>query len=292
MTVCGQAVIGAPGAGKSTYCHGVQQLLGMKKRRVTMVNLDPANDALPYRCDVDVRDLVIVEDAMKKEGLGPNGAMMHCMETLEANLDWLKEQVEDCEPAYIVMDLPGQVELYTHHQSIVRILAAMQSWGIQLCIVHLVDAMQCYDAWHFLSATTMCLASMIHLELPTVNILSKIDLVSSFGELPFDIEYYTEAADLGYLLHYLPQDALSDKLTRLSKELIDMVESFGLVGFKTLDVMEKKSLEAAITAIDQANGYVYTDKEHRVLDQMFNFGVEARPKADEELVGQVKERNV
>ena len=44
MTVFGQLVIGAPGAGKSTYCEGMRQYMGALGRDVAVVNLDPAND--------------------------------------------------------------------------------------------------------------------------------------------------------------------------------------------------------------------------------------------------------
>lgn len=51
-------------------CHSHMQLLG---RRAAVVNLDPANDALPYECAVDVRDLISLEEVQEQEGLGPNG---------------------------------------------------------------------------------------------------------------------------------------------------------------------------------------------------------------------------
>ena len=69
----GQLVIGPPGAGKTTYCNGMQQYLGLLGRKVAVVNLDPANDALPYDCAVDVRDLVSLEEVQEETGLGPNG---------------------------------------------------------------------------------------------------------------------------------------------------------------------------------------------------------------------------
>lgn len=69
----GQVVIGPPGSGKTTYCNGVQQYLTAARRRVALVNLDPANDVLPYKPDVDVCDLVCLEQVMGELGLGPNG---------------------------------------------------------------------------------------------------------------------------------------------------------------------------------------------------------------------------
>ena len=33
---------------------------------------------------------------------------------------------------------------------------------------------------------------MLHLELPHVSVLSKADMVETYGELPFNLEYFTE----------------------------------------------------------------------------------------------------
>jgi hypothetical protein len=69
----GQVVIGPPGSGKTTYCAGVQQYLRAAQRPVALVNLDPANDVLPYTPDIDVCELVCLESVMGELGLGPNG---------------------------------------------------------------------------------------------------------------------------------------------------------------------------------------------------------------------------
>ena len=52
----------------------------LARRSVVVVNLDPANDELPYHCAVDVRELVNVDDVMQAYELGPNGGMteQHC----------------------------------------------------------------------------------------------------------------------------------------------------------------------------------------------------------------------
>jgi hypothetical protein len=56
---------------------------------------------------------------MEELELGPNGGLVYCMEYIEQNLDWLKEQLATkCKGKYILFDLPGQVELFTHHGSV------------------------------------------------------------------------------------------------------------------------------------------------------------------------------
>lgn len=45
----GQVVIGPPGSGKTTYCAAMAQFLEGLGRQVSVINLDPANDNVPYR---------------------------------------------------------------------------------------------------------------------------------------------------------------------------------------------------------------------------------------------------
>ena len=88
MALFGQLVVGAPGAGKSTYCTGLMQILEQLKRPTLCINLDPANDVVPFKCDIDIRELITVEDTMELLELGPNGALRYCMQTLAENIEW------------------------------------------------------------------------------------------------------------------------------------------------------------------------------------------------------------
>ena len=127
-----QLVIGPPGSGKSTYCNGMKQFLSALGRKVAIVNLDPANDALPYECDVDISELITLQDVMDKLQLGPNGSLVYCMEFLERNLEWLQSKLDKLKGHYFLFDCPGQVELYTHHQSVRHISAQLQKWNFKV----------------------------------------------------------------------------------------------------------------------------------------------------------------
>jgi hypothetical protein len=74
---------------------------------------------------------------------------------------------------------------------------------MKLTVVQLMDALYCTDATKFISATLLGTTTMIRLELPTVNVLSKVDLLSSYGTLPFQLDYYTECYDLQRLIPFL-----------------------------------------------------------------------------------------
>jgi GPN-loop GTPase len=87
----GQLVIGPPGSGKSTYCDGMHQFLSAIGRPCSVVNLDPANDDTSYKAALDVRDLVSLEHIMETDGLGPNGGVLHALEALEQDFEWLED---------------------------------------------------------------------------------------------------------------------------------------------------------------------------------------------------------
>ena len=129
----GEIVVGSPGSGKSTYCYGKHQLLTALNRPISVVNLDPANDNIPYPCAIDIASLITLQDVMHTYSLGPNGGMLYCMEYLDENFDWLDEKLKTLgKDAYVVFDLPGQVELSTNHESLKRIIGKLSKSGFRV----------------------------------------------------------------------------------------------------------------------------------------------------------------
>ena len=97
-----------------------------------LVNLDPANESLPYECNVDVSELITLQDVMDKLKLGPNGSLIYCMEYLEKNLEWLKSRLDETKSQYFLFDCPGQVELFTHHCSVRNISHQLEKWNFKV----------------------------------------------------------------------------------------------------------------------------------------------------------------
>ncbi|KAJ3195668.1 hypothetical protein HK101_011410 [Irineochytrium annulatum] len=255
-------VLGPPGSGKTTACFGMQQFFELTKRPVAVVNLDPANDSLPYHCDINISELITLDDVMTEFGLGPNGGLIYCLEYLEKNMDWLTKRLEAFKDRYFIFDLPGQVELYTHHKSVRNVLAKLEKLDYRLCVLNMVDAHLCTDPSKYIAALVLSLKTMIHLEHPHLNVLSKIDLIESYGKLAFNLDFYTEVQDLSYLVDRLSQDRFAGaRLAGLSKALCELVEEFGLVGFQTLCVTDKASMVRLVSAVDKANGYVFAGME-------------------------------
>ncbi|KAL4752053.1 hypothetical protein BDW72DRAFT_212295 [Aspergillus terricola var. indicus] len=259
-----QLVIGPPGAGKSTYCNGMHQFLGAIGRKCSIVNLDPANDKTSYPCALDVRDLVTLEEIMSEDRLGPNGGVLYALEELEENFDFLEEGLKELGDDYIVFDCPGQVEIFTHHSSLRNIFFRIQKMGYRLIVLHLIDSYNLTLPSMYISSLILCLRAMLQMDLPHLNVLTKIDNLSNYTSLPFNLDFYTEVQDLTYLLPHLEAESsrLShEKFGALNNAIITLIEEFGLVGFETLAVEDKKSMMNLLRAIDRASGYVFGPAE-------------------------------
>lgn len=308
MVLYGQIIIGAPGAGKTTYCDGMQQYLRLLGRECYVVNLDPANEVplstsaddgeadakniddskagnidgdgdgqhdenndgvtknsqLPYETILDVcQDIISLDSVMKELHLGPNGGLLYCMEYIEHHfgevLKLLKDRLgiadgsglQRCR-AYLLFDLPGQIELTAHSNVIAKIAERLvRELDLRLVCVQLVDAAVCLtDVSKFIGASLVCTASMMRLELPCVNVLSKMDLLqdsnlgstgnadnktesgddddSDFGyddydtsPMPFNLEFFTQCHDLHRLVDYLDSNPLEFMGEQNNEEYMD-----------------------------------------------------------------------
>ena len=102
------------------------------------------------------------------------------------------------------------------------------------------------------------------MDLPHLNVLTKIDKVSSYGRLPFNLDFYTQVQDLNYLLPHLEEESTimrNPKFQGLNQAIIELVDGFGLVGFETLAVEDKRSMMHLLQMIDKAGGYAFGGAE-------------------------------
>ena len=260
----GQIVIGSPGSGKTTYCHALQRLCIDMGRRIAIINLDPANENIPYTPAVDISDLIQLDAVMDELKLGPNGGLVYCIDYLSQNMDWLKEKVEPLEQEgfYLVFDLPGQVELFMMHNNLKQVISILtDSWNYRLCAVSLVDGHLCTDASKYISMLLLTLNTMLHLEMPQINVLSKVDLIKNYGKLDFDLSYYTEVQDLSFMVRSMVNGPFSKRFRKLSDGLCSLVEDYGIIKFCPLAVEDKDSLLNILNQCDKANGYVFVSSD-------------------------------
>ena len=272
MSKYGALIMGPAGAGKTTFCTALLTHLQHSRRSSFYVNLDPAATEFAYQPDLDIRDLISLEDVMEEMSLGPNGGLIFCFEHLLQNLDFLTKDIEPLTEEYlIIFDLPGQIELYTHIPllpELVRHLGRMGSLNINLCATYLLEATFVIDKAKFFAGTLSAMSAMLNLELPHINILSKMDLVKDQVTNKTMRRFVDPDANLlddedtgkGSFEHTVdlrnPREVdnimTGGSFKQLNRAVARMIDDFSMVSFLQLDVNDEDSVGDILSFIDDA----------------------------------------
>jgi hypothetical protein len=132
---------------------------------------------------------------------------------------------------------------------------------------------------------------MLQMDLPHLNVLTKIDNIGNYPPLTFNLDFYTEVQDLEYLLPALDAERSGEaptdddkgdepepepepelplgKFSALNRAIIELVQDFALVGFETLAVEDKQSMASLLKAIDRASGYAFGTKDGAANDSIW-----------------------
>ncbi|KAF2625716.1 hypothetical protein BU25DRAFT_109725 [Macroventuria anomochaeta] len=272
MSKFGTLVMGPAGAGKSTFCTGLIQHLQNNKRPCFYVNLDPAAEDFAFEPDLDIKDLISLEDVMEEMSLGPNGGLIYCFEFLMENLDFLTDPLEEVTEDYlIVFDMPGQIELYTHVPILPDLVKTLMhgSLNIRMCAAYLLEATFVVDRPKFFSGTLSAMSAMLMLEMPHINILSKMDLVKGqvakrelkrFVQVDADLieddpsrKTTDEEDNRKYRDPATTESLMSGSaFHKLNKAVAQLIDDFSMVSYLKLDVQDEDSLGAVLSYIDDA----------------------------------------
>ncbi|OAA65464.1 putative protein family, ATP binding protein [Niveomyces insectorum RCEF 264] len=294
MSKFGVMVMGPAGAGKSTFCAALITHLQLNRRSAFYVNLDPAAESFEHTPDLDIRDLISLDDVMEEMGLGPNGGLIYCFEFLMENLDFLGEALDSLTEDYlIIFDMPGQIELYTHVPvlpSLVRYLTRSGALDIRLCAAYLLEATFVVDRAKFFAGTLSAMSAMILLEIPHLNILSKMDLVQ--GQVrKKDLKRFL-TPDVGLLDDDPAAPASSSSggggtaaetddpqnkeqlmrgtsFRRLNLAVANLIESFSMVSYLQLNAASEDSVGAILSYIDDCIQYHEAQEPKELKDDEY-----------------------
>ena len=230
---------------------------------------------------------------MEELGLGPNGALIYCMEYLLENMDWLQDELDKFDDdEYLMLDCPGQIELYTHAPIIKRVIDQINSWGHahRMASVFVVDATFVCDAPKFISGSLLSLSAMIAMELPHVNILSKTDLVDAekvenildveSASVLWQREEYNRSVEQDNMMksletgegqgHGRESNNGSGGLTkadrqrialrrkkqnRLTEAICSLLDDYSMVSFIPLNINEEDSIDHVLAHVDHTIQY-------------------------------------
>ncbi|VDM62201.1 unnamed protein product [Angiostrongylus costaricensis] len=234
-----QLVIGPAGSGKSTYCSVIYNHCLSIRRTVHVVNLDPAAESFSYPASIDVRNLISVDDITEDNelALGPNGALVFCMEYIVQNLEWLRDELGEGEDDYFLFDCPGQIEL---------------SWDFNVCSVFLIDTHFVLEAEKFIAGALTALSAMVAIETPCVNVLTKLDLLSDRNKAL--VEDFLDT-DTRSIVESDTVNIWNERHRQLTNAIAQVLEDYSIVKFVPLNSDDEESIEQLLLVIDTTIQY-------------------------------------
>lgn len=180
-----QIIVGPPGAGKTTYCKNMASFLMSTNVIPLIINLDPGNEDYDNN-NIDISLLVCSREISSELHLGPNGSILFSLEFFEKNMDWFEKKLKKIEKSfqnfYLLVDLPGQLEIFTHHNSIKNFLNRLHKYSTKLSTIIVIDSFFLNDKSIIYSILTICISISLTLGTSTVILMSKADLfLKNFG---------------------------------------------------------------------------------------------------------------
>ncbi|XP_001606701.1 GPN-loop GTPase 1 [Nasonia vitripennis] len=191
-------VLGMAGSGKTTFVSKlVSKLYDTGKPYV--INLDPACNEVPYPANIDVRDTVNYKEVMKQYKLGPNGGIVTALNLFSTKFDQVIELVKQAgkDHEYVVIDTPGQIEVFTWSASGSIITEAL-AYHFPTTIVYVMDTVRSVKPVTFMSNMLYACSILYKTnKLPLVVVMNKIDVVDHSYALEWmqDFEAFQEVLD-------------------------------------------------------------------------------------------------
>ncbi|KAK1443208.1 GPN-loop GTPase 1 [Babesia gibsoni] len=170
-------VIGMAGSGKTCYVRTLIEQLKSAGKKVYSINLDPAVTKIPYTPNIDIRESIKYRNVMKKYKLGPNGAIMTCLNLFVTRFDKVLELLDRrCQKLdYIVIDTPGQIEVFNWSASGTIILESLAS-SFPTMINYVVDTSRSQLPVTFMANMVYACSVMYKSRLPFIACFNKIDV--------------------------------------------------------------------------------------------------------------------
>ena len=170
-------VIGTAGSGKTTLTKALQDYLLDNELDTAVINLDPAVENLPYKPDIDVRDYVDAFEVMTRYNLGPNSSLIASIDLLLTKAKELKEELNELEANYVIVDTPGQIELFAYRET-GKILTKLIVENNKAVSLFLLDSFLSKDARSFISLLLLSSSVKFRIDLPQILVLNKVDLLT------------------------------------------------------------------------------------------------------------------
>ena len=185
------------------------------------MNLDPGVFTLPYTPDIDVRDSISVEGIMEKYRLGPDGALVMAADLIAEESERLGTEIESYRPDFVVVDTPGQMEIFAFRASGPYI--AKELTREPKALVYLFDSVFSSDPLNYVSNLFLSAALYNRFFIPQTHVLSKCDLLP-----PEELNRIVDWSANPNKLEIAIEAKLSGTRRLLSRDMMHAIHRLGL----------------------------------------------------------------
>ncbi|MQM02696.1 hypothetical protein Taro_035469 [Colocasia esculenta] len=165
------------GSGKTTFLHRLVCHTQSSNLRGYVLNLDPAVTALPFGANIDIRDTVHYKEVMEEYKLGPNGGILTSLNLFSTKFDEVISVIEKRADQldYVLVDTPGQIEIFTWSASGAIITEAFAS-TFPTIVIYVVDTPRSANPVTFMSNMLYACSILYRTRLPLVLAFNKVDV--------------------------------------------------------------------------------------------------------------------
>jgi len=214
-------LIGTAGSGKSLLTASFSDWLRIQKQNVITVNLDPGVLTLPYTPDIDIRDYIKIEQLMQQYGLGPNGALIMAADLIAEETERLGDEIASFRPDMVLIDTPGQMELFAFRASGPYIVGELTKEPKAL--IYLFDSVFSSNPLNYVSNLFLSAAVYNRFLIPQVHVLSKSDLLP-----PQEMNRIVDWSADPNALETAIEEKLSGTRRLLSRDMVRVIYKLGL----------------------------------------------------------------
>ena len=159
-----------------------------------VLNLDPAVRSVPFDSNIDIRDSVNYKEVMKQYNLGPNGGILTSLNLFSTKIDQVMgilekrclppprtEQTQQTQssmipPSHIIIDTPGQIEVFVWSASGSILLSALAS-SFPTCLAYIIDTPRTTaNTSTFMSNMLYAISILYKTKLPMILVFNKTDV--------------------------------------------------------------------------------------------------------------------
>lgn len=189
--------IGMAGSGKTSLIYRMSKKFSYFKKNHYIINLDPASLITPYSSNIDIRDTINYKKVMEEYGLGPNGAIITCLNLFVTRFHQIKAllEIKKSYVNYILIDTPGQIEIFMWSASGSIICEAFSS-NFPVMLVYTIDLLRSVHPLTFMSNILYSCSILYKTRLISLLALNKVDITSM--DFIHDWISNTESFDLAF----------------------------------------------------------------------------------------------